>query len=137
MASEAAFSSSQAPNGLKLRADQHVGRPSGASVAAFYELQRIADAVLLHGARHVALQFPEAFLADAADVVWQLEGIFEAAGKAPYDDGAGGVNGGNGDSGGSYGGAVDEMPLLFVLFQLVDEGHTWTHWTRPSNPSRP
>ena len=45
--------------------------------------------MLLHGARHVALQFPEAFLADAADVVWQLEGIFEAAGKAPYDDGAG------------------------------------------------
>ena len=81
MASEAAFSSSQAPNGLKLRADQHVGRPSGASVAAFYELQRIADAVLLHGARHVAPQFPEAFLADAADVVWQLEGIFEAAGR--------------------------------------------------------
>ena len=95
-AGEVAFSSSAAPIGLKLRSDKHLSRPSNVPVATFYELERIANAVLLQGARHVALQFPEALLRDATDVVWQLEAIFEDKKLSSVSE-------------------CNEIPLLFVL----------------------
>ena len=72
---ESSFSSSHIPNGLKLRSEalSQLARPPNVALADYFEIGRVASAVHARRATHVALQFPEALLSDAADVVWALE----------------------------------------------------------------
>ena len=63
------FSSSTTP-GLKRAAGEIAKgrRPPSVPIHTFYELERIVDAVGQYKPAQVALQFPEALLADAAIV---------------------------------------------------------------------